>query len=53
MKQFAALPIIAFFLAIPLSARPNQYPFDVKISGKGKQAIIFIPGFASSGDEDQ
>lgn len=29
----------------------KSYPFDVKISGKGKQSIIFIPGFASSGEE--
>lgn len=26
------------------------YPFDVTISGQGKESIIFIPGFASSGE---
>jgi pimeloyl-ACP methyl ester carboxylesterase len=28
----------------------HNYPFDVKISGKGKSTIIFIPGFACSKD---
>jgi pimeloyl-ACP methyl ester carboxylesterase len=31
-------------------AQNKSYPFDIKISGKGKQSIIFIPGFASSGE---
>jgi len=50
MKQFAVLSLIAFTFASTLSAQNNRYPFDVKISGKGKQSIIFIPGFASSGE---
>lgn len=28
----------------------HNYPFDVKISGKGKNTIIFIPGYACSSD---
>jgi hypothetical protein len=28
----------------------NPYPFEVRKFGQGEQAIIFIPGFASSGD---
>lgn len=28
----------------------HQYPFEVKITGQGKQSIILIPGFASSGE---
>jgi pimeloyl-ACP methyl ester carboxylesterase len=28
----------------------NTYPFEVKISGKGSQSIIFIPGFGCSAD---
>ena len=32
------------------SKAAGQYPFTVKQSGSGKQAIIFIPGFACSGD---
>lgn len=28
----------------------TTYPFSVKISGQGEQAILFIPGFASSGE---
>lgn len=27
----------------------RQYPFEVQISGRGNSAILFIPGFASSG----
>ena len=37
-------------LCVNLFAQNKSYPFDVKISGKGKQSIIFIPGFASSGE---
>jgi pimeloyl-ACP methyl ester carboxylesterase len=51
MKKFKLLMLTAVFtLVSTLSHAQNMsYPFDVKISGKGKQAIIFIPGFASSG----
>ena len=28
----------------------QDYPFSVVKSGTGKQAVIFIPGFACSGD---
>tara|TARA_R110002126_G_scaffold107053_3_gene242300 strand:- start:574 stop:1419 length:846 start_codon:yes stop_codon:yes gene_type:complete len=37
-------------LCVNLFAQNQLYPFDVKITGKGKQSIIFIPGFASSGE---
>ncbi len=32
------------------SEQDNKYPFEVKISGKGNRSIIFIPGFACSGE---
>lgn len=31
-------------------AQSNKYPFEVKRTGSGDRSIIFIPGFASSGD---
>jgi pimeloyl-ACP methyl ester carboxylesterase len=35
---------------VNLFGQNKSYPFDIKISGQGKQSIIFIPGFASSGE---
>ena len=51
MKQFAKLSIVIAFTALTLHAfgQNNNYPFEVIISGKGSQSIIFIPGFACSG----
>lgn len=43
------LLLIACLSAASVNAAP-AYPFQVKKEGKGKQHIIFIPGFASSGD---
>ncbi|MFN3022041.1 alpha/beta fold hydrolase [Chryseobacterium sp. TY3] len=37
-------------LCVNLFGQNKSYPFDIKISGQGKQSIIFIPGFASSGE---
>lgn len=52
MKKFTFLLIIMlFFLAVcNIFGQQRVYPFEVKKSGKGDQSIIFIPGFASSGD---
>ena len=50
MKKFVASILIAAFGYSHLTFAQNNYPFDVKISGKGEQSIVFIPGFASSGD---
>jgi len=33
-----------------LLGQNKSYPFEIKISGEGRQSIIFIPGFASSGE---
>jgi pimeloyl-ACP methyl ester carboxylesterase len=54
MKKFIRLtPIFLMFLmtfSSQTSIAQSTFPFEVKISGKGKKAIIFIPGFACSGD---
>ena len=46
--------IITTFVSITLFVQAFSqtvtYPFQVEQSGKGKQAIIFIPGFACSGE---
>jgi len=48
--KFLMFPFVFTFLSTLVYAQNKSYPFDVKISGKGKQSIIFIPGFASSGE---
>ncbi|WP_394776942.1 alpha/beta fold hydrolase [Flavobacterium sp.] len=45
---FIAVVVSSLFLKA--FAQTKSYPFDVVKTGKGKQAILFIPGFASSGD---
>lgn len=52
MKNYIYLIIALLFSALCLNvfAQTKSYPFEVSKTGKGKQAIIFIPGFASSGD---
>jgi pimeloyl-ACP methyl ester carboxylesterase len=52
MKKYIILVIALLFSALCLNvfAQTKQYPFEVLKTGKGKQAIIFIPGFASSGE---
>lgn len=48
--NFSILTFVFTLLSTIVFAQTKSYPFDVKISGKGKQSIIFIPGFASSGE---
>ncbi|OIV43408.1 alpha/beta fold hydrolase [Flavobacterium johnsoniae] len=52
MKKYIILIIAFLFSALCLNvfAQTKSYPFEVLKTGKGKQAIIFIPGFASSGE---
>jgi len=52
MKKYIILVIALLFSALCLNvfAQTKQYPFEVLKTGKGKQAILFIPGFALSGD---
>jgi len=48
--QFLVLPFVITLLSATVFAQSTSYPFAVKVSGQGKQALLFIPGFASSGD---
>jgi pimeloyl-ACP methyl ester carboxylesterase len=48
--KFLLLPFVFTIISSMVFAQNKSYPFDIKISGKGKQSIIFIPGFASSGE---
>lgn len=52
MKKYIFLVIALLFSALCLNVfgQAKSYPFEVVKTGKGKQAIIFLPGFASSGD---
>lgn len=52
MKKLTIAIILLLFLALCYNVfgQTGNYPFDVKISGKGKQSLILIPGFACSGE---
>lgn len=51
MKKYILITALMFsVLCLNVSAQSQSYPFEVVKTGKGKQAILFIPGFASSGD---
>lgn len=52
MKKYIILIIAFLFSALCLNvfAQTKSYPFEVLKTGSGKQSIIFIPGFASSGE---
>ncbi|WP_213277120.1 alpha/beta fold hydrolase [Chryseobacterium indologenes] len=52
MKKFTFLLIIMLFFlaACNIFGQETVYPFEVKKTGKGDQSLLFIPGFASSGD---
>lgn len=52
MKKYIILIIAFSFSALYLNvfAQTKSYPFEVLKTGKGKQSILFIPGFASSGE---
>jgi pimeloyl-ACP methyl ester carboxylesterase len=52
MKKLFVLFIILALGALCLNvfAQHNPYPFEVKIKGQGKKALLFIPGLACSGD---
>ncbi|MES2381443.1 MAG: alpha/beta hydrolase [Bacteroidota bacterium] len=51
MKKYYILIIALLFAALCLNVfgQTKPLPFEVKKSGQGKQSIVFIPGFASSG----
>lgn len=52
MKKYIFLIIALLFSALCLNVfgQTKSYPFEITKTGKGKQSIIFLPGFASSGD---
>jgi pimeloyl-ACP methyl ester carboxylesterase len=52
MKKYSFLVIALLFSALFLNVfgQTKSYPFEVIKTGNGKQTIIFLPGFASSGD---
>lgn len=47
MKKAILTSVILLFSFLTFS---QEYPFSITKTGIGKQALIFIPGFASSGD---
>lgn len=51
MKKYILIIALLFSaLCFNVFGQTKSYPFAVAKTGTGKQAIIFIPGFASSGD---
>ena len=52
MKKYIILIIAFLFSALCLNVfgQTKEFPFEVLKTGNGDQSIIFIPGFASSGD---
>jgi len=49
-NKFISIIFLLTAFIVKSFAQSNPYPFDVKITGHGKQSIIFIPGFACSGE---
>jgi hypothetical protein len=47
---FVVAALLFSALCLNVFGQTKSYPFEVIKKGKGKQAIIFLPGFASSGD---
>lgn len=51
MKKIILITALLFsILSLNVFSQTKSYPFEVVKTGKGKKAIIFIPGFASSGE---
>ena len=52
MKKLFVLFIILVpgALCLNVSSQHQPGPFEVKVTGKGKKAILFIPGLACSGE---
>ncbi|MCT2407461.1 alpha/beta hydrolase [Chryseobacterium antibioticum] len=42
--------VLVFAAVCNIFGQTKTYPFEVKKTGQGNQSIIFIPGFASSGE---
>lgn len=50
MNKYTVTFILIFSLCVNIFGQTKSYPFEVQKKGKGKQTIIFIPGFACSGE---
>lgn len=52
MNKYKIAIILLLFIALCINVfgQNKTYPFEVVKTGNGKQSIVFIPGFASSGD---
>lgn len=52
MNKYKITITILLFTALCVNVfgQTKKYSFEVQKTGKGKQAIIFVPGFASSGE---
>jgi pimeloyl-ACP methyl ester carboxylesterase len=52
MKKYkiAITLTLLFALCVNVFGQNKLYPFEVQKTGNGKQAVIFIPGFACSGE---
>ena len=48
--KITILMLLFIVLCVNVFAQNKVYPFEIQKTGHGNQAIIFIPGFASSGD---
>ncbi|WP_143306201.1 alpha/beta fold hydrolase [Chitinophaga vietnamensis] len=52
MKNIFLAFVLALLSTTAFAAKSaTVYPFEAKISGHGRQTILFIPGFTCSGDE--
>ncbi|PQA92445.1 alpha/beta hydrolase [Chryseobacterium shigense] len=52
MKKYKVffILVLVFAAVCNIFGQTKNYPFEIKKTGKGSQSIIFIPGFASSGE---
>jgi len=50
MKTLYLFGILLFFTKNVTSQTVPDYPFEFEKSGNGTESIVFIPGFASSGE---
>ena len=50
MKKLLLFILILFLITPAFTQTSLDYPFQVEKSGEGNRTIVFIPGFACSGD---
>ncbi len=49
-NKFLIIPLLLIVLCFNAVGQTRSYPFEVHKTGQGDQSILFIPGFASSGE---